>query len=117
MSINIFDNSKEFVEFKAGQTIFEEGNQSAFMYVVKAGEVQVAFKGKVLDKVGVGGIIGEMGLIDSNPHSASVIALTDCELVQIDRQRFVFLVQQTPYFSLEVMKIMADRLRRMNNTL
>jgi CRP/FNR family cyclic AMP-dependent transcriptional regulator len=43
-----------------------------------------------------------------------VTAATDCQFVPIDAKRFQFLVQQTPHFALQVMKIMADRLREMN---
>jgi CRP-like cAMP-binding protein len=39
------------------------------------------------------------------------VAATDCEVVPIDAERFTFLVQQTPYFALEVLRIMARRLR------
>jgi CRP/FNR family cyclic AMP-dependent transcriptional regulator len=56
-----------------------------------------------------------MALIDQSPRSATAVAKTDCKLAPIDRRRFEFMVQQTPFFSLTVMKIMADRLRRTNS--
>jgi CRP-like cAMP-binding protein len=82
------------------------------MYVVTEGEVNILLGDQILDVLGPGGIFGEMALIDSSPRSASAIAKTDCKLVPVSRQRFTFLVQQTPYFSLEVMHVMAERLRR-----
>ena len=51
-------------------------------------------------------------MIDDQPRSAQVIATTDCELVRIDRKRFQFLVQQTPSFALQIMAVLAHRLRR-----
>ena len=57
-------------------------------------------------------MFGEMALIDREPRSATAIAETDCELVVIDKRRFWFLVQETPYFAEIVMRVMADRLRR-----
>ena len=59
-----------------------------------------------------GGIFGELALIDSSPRSAAAVAHTDCRLAVIGERRFIFLVQQTPYFALEVMSVMAQRLRR-----
>ena len=55
--------------------------------------------------------MGELGLVEHAPRSATVTALTDCEFLPIDAKRFQFLVQQTPNFSLHVMKVMAERLR------
>ena len=46
------------------------------------------------------------------PRSATAITRTDAELVPIDEKRFLFLVQQTPFFALQVMRVMAERLRQ-----
>jgi CRP-like cAMP-binding protein len=53
-----------------------------------------------------------MALIDLGPRSASAVAVTDCELVSIEKRRFWYLVQETPYFAETVMRVMAERLRR-----
>ena len=58
--------------------------------------------------------MGEMALIDHGPRSATVTASTDCTLAEIDEKRFLFLVQQTPMFALSVMRLLSQRLRRMN---
>jgi CRP-like cAMP-binding protein len=58
-----------------------------------------------------------MALLDKEPRSTTAIANTDCRLVPVDQKRFTFLVQQTPYFAIEVMQIMAERLRRLNSML
>jgi CRP/FNR family cyclic AMP-dependent transcriptional regulator len=84
------------------------------MYVVKEGEVEVIVNGKVVDTIGPGGILGEMALIDKQPRSATATAKTDCKLVSVDEQRFQRLVQQTPHFAIQVMRVMAQRLRQMD---
>jgi CRP-like cAMP-binding protein len=53
-----------------------------------------------------------MALIESRPRSATAVARTDWKLVAVSEKRFAFLVQQTPHFALQVMRVMADRLRR-----
>ena len=68
--------------------------------------------GSELETVGEGAIFGEMAVIDREPRSATAVAETDCELVAVDKRRFWFLVQETPYFAEIVMRVMADRLRR-----
>jgi CRP/FNR family transcriptional regulator, cyclic AMP receptor protein len=49
---------------------------------------------------------------DARPYRADAIAVSDCSVVPVDDNRFRFLVQQTPFFSLQIMRVMADRLRR-----
>ena len=57
-----------------------------------------------------------MALIDGAPRSATAVANEACELVRIDRDAFRQLVRQNPDFALEVMHVMAKRLRQMNES-
>ncbi len=59
-----------------------------------------------------GGVFGEMALIDKAPRSATAVAVTDSQVVAVGEKRFMYLIQQTPYFALEIMHVLADRLRR-----
>jgi CRP-like cAMP-binding protein len=61
-----------------------------------------------------GGVFGEMALIDGSPRSATVRAKTDCEVAPINEKTFLFLVHETPFFAIAVMRTLADRLRRMD---
>ena len=113
-TLTLFKNSKEYEMVPAGRHIFDEGQHGDLMYVVIEGEAEIRVRDRTVDTVGPGGILGEMALIDEKPRSATAIAKVDCKLVPIDQRRFTFLVQETPFFSLHVMKVMADRLRQMN---
>jgi CRP-like cAMP-binding protein len=55
-----------------------------------------------------------MALLGSRIRSATVVAAEPCRLLPIDEAFFLHLIQQSPRFSLKVMKTMADRLRRSN---
>jgi CRP-like cAMP-binding protein len=114
---NLFKSSDNALEFQAGATIFAEGYAADVMYVVLEGEVEVRVGNKLVEAVGPGDIIGEMALIDMKPRSATAVTKTQCRVAPVDEKRFQFMVQQTPYFSLHVMRVMADRLRRMNANL
>ncbi len=103
--------------YAAGQTVFQEGQLGNRMYVVKEGRVDLLIRGRSIASVGQGGILGEMALIDSKSRSATAIAKTDCQLVPIDEERFTSLVQQNPHFALQVMRVLAQRLRDMNEQL
>ena len=100
--------------FPSGQKIFGEGEPGDRMYVVREGVVELSVQGKLVARVEKGGILGEMALIDKKPRSASAKAKTDCELVPVDGKQFLSLVQQRPSFAIEVMKVLADRLRKMD---
>ena len=103
--------------FRSGKRIFQEGESGGRMYVVRQGVVELSVRGKIIARVGKGGILGEMSLIDQKPRCASAQAKTDCELVPVDDKRFLCLVKQNPGFAIEVMKVLAERLRMMDERL
>jgi CRP-like cAMP-binding protein len=110
----LFLNAKEYELYDAGEIIFREGQTGDVMYVVQSGEVEISVAGRTVEIVGAGGLLGEMALIDNEPRSATATARTACRIVPIDEDRFQFLVQQTPYFATQVMRVMAFRLRQMD---
>lgn len=113
-SIDIFRHADDAIAFSAGSTVFTEGEQADVMYAVKSGVIDLRVRGELVDTVEAGGIIGEMAVLGDQPRSATATVAVDAELVPITQERFVFLVQQTPFFAIEVMRVLADRLRAMN---
>lgn len=113
-TLDIFRNARDFESYPSGCVVFRAGDPGNTMYVIKEGEVEIIINDKVVETVGPGGIVGEMALIDSRPRSATVMAKTDCQLVPINEKRFTFLIQQTPYFGLQVMRVLVERVRRMD---
>ena len=111
---DMFRNQSNVYIFAAGETIFHQGDPRDFMFVVKKGEVEIRLGHRVLEVVGPGGIFGEMAMINGHERTATTVALTDCAVVAVDQKRFQFMVQQTPCFAIEVMRVLADRLRRAN---
>jgi CRP-like cAMP-binding protein len=105
-------NMEGYQAFPAGTIIIKKGEPGNVMYVVKAGTVEVRDGRRLLDTVEPGGVVGEVALIDAGGRSASVIAKTDCQLLPIDEEQFILLVERMPYFALQVMRVLADRLRR-----
>ena len=108
----LFRHESNSISFHAGDVIFQEGQPAELMYVILEGSVDISAGGKLLDTADVGSIVGEMALIDHDVRSATVIAKTDCRLVPVTRDEFLFMVQETPNFAIRVMHIMAERLRK-----
>ena len=98
--------------FQPGETIFAEGDRGDKMYVIRSGEVEIERDGKVVESLSRGGIFGEMALIDGAPRAATARAKTPCEVAPITEKTFLFLVHETPYFAIAVMRSLAERLRR-----
>lgn len=116
-TLALFRNEGDTRSFAAGETIFVEGEEGRVMFVVLEGSVRLSVTGRSLEKVAKGGVFGEMALIDSAPRSATATALTACTLVPVSAQRFKSLVQESPEFALEIMRVMAARLRSMDRRL
>jgi CRP-like cAMP-binding protein len=112
--LDLFNHLEKPQTFAAGETIITAGTPGGTMYVVLEGNVDIRSGDKTLDIAGPGAIVGEMALIDSGARSANAIAKNDCKLAPIDRKQFLYMVEQTPYFALHVMKVLADRLRHMD---
>ena len=98
----------------AGETIFRHYDMGSEMYVVLEGHVELTIGPNTVETLGPGEPFGEMALIDQAPRTATATARTEVKLAVIPEKRFLFLVQTTPYFALDIMKAMADRLRKMN---
>jgi len=101
---------------KAGEIIFKEGDEAHQLFAIKSGEVAIQLGNRTLAELPANSIFGEMALIDDAPRSATAVAKTDVELVAISEKQFLFLVSQTPFFALKVMRVLARRLRATNKT-
>ena len=97
--------------FKAGEVIFRQGEPAEELYVVQSGTVEIRLGNRVLDTLPELSIFGEMALIDRSPRSATAVAATDVSLVPVGEKQFLFLVSRTPHFALNVMRVLAQRLR------
>jgi CRP-like cAMP-binding protein len=95
--------------------VFRQGTTGRFKYVVAQGEVEVGRDGRALYVVREGSLVGEMALIDHAPRSATAVARTQCRLIPVEEYKFLIMVQQTPLLALEVMRLLVERLRHMND--
>jgi hypothetical protein len=117
MKINLFNQDTEAESYAAGSTLFREGDEGRDMFVVLAGAIELVVRGRMVETVEAGGIFGEMALVENLPRIATAVVKADAKIVRVDERRFLFLVQQNPFFSLQVMGVIAERLRRMDERL
>jgi len=111
---NIFEREVIPLSVSADEEIYGEGEKPIAMYVVQSGEVELKVRGKSLEVVGPEGFFGEMALIDQGSRGASAVAKTDCTIIPVSEKHFLFMVEETPFFALTVMRTMTARLRRLD---
>jgi CRP-like cAMP-binding protein len=99
------------VRYEKGKIIMIAGQAGALMYIMIDGRVAISIRGTVVERVGPGGIFGEMALIDQSPRAANATAETDCALLGINRTVFLNLVKAEPTFGISLLSAMAERLR------
>jgi len=99
------------VRYEKGKVIMVAGQTGALMYVVLDGRVSISIRGAVVERVGPGGVFGEMALVDQSPRSANAAAETDCQLLAINRNVFLNLVKSDPTFGISLLGSMAERVR------
>ncbi|MEL6439446.1 MAG: cyclic nucleotide-binding domain-containing protein [Cyanobacteria bacterium J06621_8] len=117
-TIEIFQTNPEPQTIKAGEVIFAEGDTGRVMYGLIEGQVEILVRGRVLETIYQDDIFGEGALVHSDhKRASSAIAKTDCKLAFLEQRNFMFAVQQTPMFALEIMRSYSDRLRRLRHFL
>ena len=97
------------------KVILKEGDKGVFMYVVLEGVVAISIAEKVVEKIGPGGVFGEMALVDQSARVATATAETDCTMLSINRNDFMSLVKTKPAFALSLLKALSERLRYMTS--
>ena len=103
--------------FPEGVKIMQEGATGTAMYIVLDGKVAVALGRKIVEKLGPGGVFGEMALVDNSPRTATAVARKDCELLAIDREALIKLVKSDPAVGMQMMRAVVARIRYMNGLL
>ena len=116
----LVDLEREFegsapVHAPVNKVIMTEGEVGAFMYVLIEGRVSVSIGGRTIERLGPGGVLGEMALADKSTRIATVVAETDCTMLSINRRDFLVFVKTKPDFSLQLLKGLAERLRYLNS--
>ncbi|MBI4234144.1 MAG: cyclic nucleotide-binding domain-containing protein [Chloroflexi bacterium] len=102
--------------YEPGDMILREGDQAAGFFVVTSGRVQVVKdlggkKEQALATLKPGEFFGETALLDGTPRSASVQALEKTECLALTRWDFVSEVKSSPTMAVEIMRVLARRLR------
>src|SRR5436190_7286557 len=101
--------------FAAGSELIHQGEVGDALYVILVGRVQVErdhpalLAPLVLAELGPGDMVGEMGVLDRAPRSATVVALDDIEALEIDRETLARTLHSLPEAPLALLQLLTLR--------
>ncbi len=105
-----------------GGIILSQGDPGDALFVIAEGQVKVAVFGEdgrevILSVLTRGGVFGEMALLDDEPRSAHVIAMTEAVLFQLRREDFQARLRSSPDLAIALLRELSRRLRRADETI
>ena len=113
---DLLSSGVTLIPFKAGQTIFKQGDKGDVMFILFEGIVDVVVGEKSIGSFEPVEIFGEMTVIEPGVRSASIVAQTDCTFASFNQKRFLILVQSKPEFALHIMRMLVERMRWMDES-
>ena len=102
-------------DYKDGDIIFEENSAGREMYIILTGKaIVIKERGDVettLATLEEGDFFGEMSLFDNSPRSATVKALGDVKLLEINQKNFLKKISRDPSLAFRMLEKMSQRIR------
>ncbi len=110
------------LKLNKGQILFKEGEEGDRLYVVVHGKIKLGTtsadgRENLLSILGPGEMFGELSLFDPEPRTSTATAVTDVRLVSLAHDAVIGLVTSSPQTSLELLRRLAQRLRKSNEVL
>ena len=105
--------------FAAGERIFSSGESGDCMFGLLEGVVQLSWNGDAAhEEIQAGDVFGAGALVTSDHHRyGNATALNDCRILVMNREKFLFAVQEAPMFAIELLGSIDERLRRIKDSL
>src|ERR1044071_3211547 len=115
-------NVVDSITLNAGDTLFNAGEPGESLFVVRTGSIELFIKGTVGQKIVLtiaeaGDLFGELSLLDSGPRTATAIALSDTNLLMLDRDDLLLLFEKRPDAALNMLAAMSTMTRKADELL
>jgi anti-sigma regulatory factor (Ser/Thr protein kinase) len=106
------------MDFEDGQVVFEEGEQSNYLYFIVSGKFRVLARGHEVASLTPDDIfLGEMSFLLNDRRSATVVASGQGSLLRISKAAFVNAIRQSPHYGIFLSRLLAQRIDRQNRLL
>lgn len=98
-----------------GEVLCREGEPASAWWIVLDGLADATVDGRYIATIGEGETIGELALLDDEPRTATVTAVTEMTVREVDGGSFLTALADTPSLTLGLLRQLATRLRRAND--
>jgi uncharacterized membrane protein len=115
-------NVVDSLKLNAGEVLFQAGEPGESLFIVRSGSIEIFIKDTVGQKIVLtiseaGDLFGELSLLDSGPRTATAVALSDTELLVLDRDDLLLLFQKRPDSALNMLAAMSAMTRKADELL
>jgi CRP/FNR family transcriptional regulator, cyclic AMP receptor protein len=115
-------NVVDSMTLNAGDTLFHAGEPGESLFIVRSGSIELFIKDTVGQKIVLtvaeaGDLFGELSLLDSGPRTATAVAMTETELLVLDRDDLLLLFQKRPDSALHMLAAMSAMTRKADELL
>jgi len=115
-------NVVDSVTLAAGEVLFNAGEPGESLFVVRSGSIELFIKDTVGQKIVLtiseaGDLFGELSLLDSGPRTATAVALSETELLVLDRDDLLLLFEKRPDAALNMLAAMSTMTRKADELL
>jgi CRP/FNR family transcriptional regulator, cyclic AMP receptor protein len=120
--VEALGNQFEVIEAPRGTTLFQEGEPGDSLYIVLEGKVKLGRRSSdgrenLVAVMGPADQFGELSLFDPGPRTATAVVVTDARLARLPKQALQTWVQERPQIAIQLLHVIARRLRRTNTML
>lgn len=119
---HIMDNEEKLKKIPTGSILINAGEESRSMYWLKSGsmvvlktDAQRPDKVITLGNINAGELFGELSFLDEKPRSATVKAISDCEVIEIPKKKYIDILEQQPKWMQNLISNMVERQRKTND--
>ena len=113
-TVQAFTDASSVRDLQAGETLFREGDPGDRLYGLLEGLIELReARGSAAERITAGHVFGAAALVTGgHRRQATAVALEPCRLLELDRETFLFAVQETPMFALALIAGLEERLEQ-----
>ena len=106
-----------FRTYPANHILCHEGAYEDVLYIIADGQIIITQKTgdgeeeRILREGGRGAVVGEMALIQSAPRAATVRTVTECTVLEMEKEDFETILRRSPGMAIDIIRITLDRIR------
>lgn len=114
---SVFVNAQVQRTLEPGEVVFAQGDAGSEMFGIVSGAVELTRGGQPVARVGEGDTFGELAIVTHAERNLTAVAVEPTVIAVIDERVFLFLVHETPTFAMQVMRSMAEMIKRLDEQL